>query len=388
MGLEMHTLRRERSGHFWWRAAEPIPARPEALAPIADEPHEAPAAAVIRSNAAGASAQAPAPTIKPTVDALGAVRPAGASGTRAGTFDAPTLSSSKPGRRSATRSASSHRVAASRGRGGRACVALLLRRNALLAASVVGALLFAGATGFGRHVRPSQSLSGGLEQVLVGAGFGINEIALSGHRHTLDQDIFRALGASGSSLLLLDVSAARKRVEALPWVESASLVRVLPDKLKVDVRERVAAAAWLDGDRVALVDATGRVLAYVATFVPPELPRIGGAGAPEAAAELISALERHPALRARLDIAHRIGWRRWDLELNGGTRVMLAAGPSLVSLDRLVELDRETQVLEQRGQVVDLTMSRSIAVSEPAPSAAPGAPAGHPLPHHRPARRL
>jgi cell division protein FtsQ len=212
--------------------------------------------------------------------------------------------------------------------------------------------------------------------MLVTAGLGINEIAVSGHRHTLDQDIFRALGAGSSSLLFFDVGAARQRVEALPWVESASLVRVLPDKLKVEVRERRPAAAWLDGDRVALVDATGRLLAYVATFVPPELPRITGPGAPEAAAELIAALARFPEISARVDVAHRIGLRRWDLELTGGTRVLMAAGPSLASLQRLVELDQETQVLEQANQVVDLTMSRSIAISEPAPADAAGRRAG------------
>ena len=234
-------------------------------------------------------------------------------------------------------------------------------------------MLFAAATGFGRNVRVVEPASLGLDQMLVRAGLGIDEIALSGHRHTLDQDIFRALAASGSSLVLFDVTGARKRLEALPWIESAALVRVLPDKLKVEIRERTPAAAWLDGDRTALVDATGRVLAYVSTFVPPELPRIAGPGAPEAAAELMAALSRRPEIAQRLHVAHRIGMRRWDLELAGGTRVMLAAGPSLASLDRLVELDRDTQVLEQKGQVVDLTMTRSIAVSAPvAASRAPG----------------
>jgi len=240
------------------------------------------------------------------------------------------------------------------------------KRHALLTAGVAGALLFAGTTGFGRHVRPMQSLSLGIDRMLIGAGLGINEIAVSGQQHTLDRDIYNALGASKASLLFFDVEAARARVEALPWIESASLVRVLPDRLKVDVRERKPAAVWLDGDRIVLVDATGRMLAQVATYVPADLPRIAGPGAPQAAAELAAALAKFPELQARVHVAHRIGERRWDLELTGGTRVLMAAGPSLASLARLVELDGETQVLAQRNQVVDLTLSRSIAVSAPA----------------------
>jgi cell division protein FtsQ len=269
-------------------------------------------------------------------------------------------------------------------RGLRSGWTLLGTRPALLAAGLAGALLFAATTGFGRNVRPSQSLSLGLDRMLVAAGLGINEIAVSGHRHTLDQDIFRVLGAGRSSLLFFDVGAARQRLEALPWIDSASLIRVLPDKLKVEVRERRPAAAWLDGDRVALVDLTGRLLAYVATFVPPELPRIAGPGAPEAAAELISALARFPEIAARVHVAHRIGQRRWDLELTGGTRILMAAGPSLPSLQRLVELNHETQVLEQANQVVDLTMSRSIAVSDPTPADAAGRRPGARLPPARP----
>lgn len=243
---------------------------------------------------------------------------------------------------------------------------LVRRRYALVAAGFAGALLFAAATGFGRNVRHVESLSGELDRLLVALGLGINEISLTGHRHTLDQDVFRALGAGRATLLTLDFDAARARVESLPWIESATLVRIFPDKLRVELRERHPAAIWHDGERTALVDAEGRVLSYVpASDLPAELPQIAGPGAPVAALELRDALARYPAIASRVRLAKRIGERRWDLELKTGARVKLAAGPTAPSLERLARLERETRGLDHSKQIVDLTVARSIAVSTP-----------------------
>jgi cell division protein FtsQ len=239
----------------------------------------------------------------------------------------------------------------------------------LLAAGLVGAVIFAAATGFGRHVRHVDALPAEIDRLLVAAGFGINEVSLSGHHHTLDKDVFAALAAGRSTLLFLDVRAARRRIETLPWVETATVTRIFPDKLKVELRERRPVAVWLDGDRKALLDAEGRVLSYVATFVPPGLPQIAGPGAPEAAAELRAALQRFPTVAPRVRLSRRIGARRWDLELTNGATVRLAAGPPTVSLDRLVKLEEETQGLDHGGQIIDLTVPHSIAVSAPVDAA-------------------
>ena len=365
MGFEMQPRGRDSPGQFWWRAAEPIPARPTAhgaggdgseAASEADAPLRRADPGVARVPAAAARVVAiPAAALRLGIPDRDADISSGTApgGVTAEVNHEPQKSSRRP---SARRPVGGGR---SRPRPG---LSLLRRRHVLLAASA-GALLFAGVTGFGQHVRAVGSITVEVDKLLIAAGLGINEISLSGHRHTLDQDIFRAIGAPGTTLLSLDVGAARTRIEALPWVASATLVRVFPDKLKVDLRERVAAAVWLDGERTALVDADGRVLAHVASFVPPELPRIAGPGAPAAAAELLAALPRAAGLAERVHLARRIGQRRWDLELVNGTRVRLAAGAPGPSLERLARLHGETAALDKAGNTIDLTMPRSIAVS-------------------------
>lgn len=364
---------RQSAGHFWWRATEPIPARPERLA-ATDDRDEVPITAPPQQHVPYPPPVAsPKPVASRPFDCdrpakaadLGAYRPT-ASGDAEGSQPARSGGTSPP-----------HTVAFEQISGVEGVYGpippgarrrLVRRRHALLAAGFAGALLFAVSTDFGRHVRHIDSMAGELDRLLVALGFGINEISLSGHRHTLDQDVFRALGASGATLLTLDVAAARSRVEALPWIESATLVRVFPDKLQVELRERKPAAVWHDGDRTALVDAEGRVLSYVAaSLLPKGLPHIAGTGAPAAAVELREALARYPGVASRVRVAHRISDRRWDLELANGARVKLAAGATAASLERLVSFEQETRWLNHAGQVVDLTVPRSIAVSTPVP---------------------
>ena len=368
---------RQNAGQFWWRATEPIPARPERLA-ASDDLEPAPITAPPRNPSPEPSAARPPrrPSERPldhdrpakTVD-LGAYRPLASEGPK----DDPRGKSKGPGRSEVT----FEQVSGIEGVYGPvppgARRALGRRRHALFAAGFAGALLFAATTGFGRHVRQTDTISREIDHLLVSLGFGINEISLTGHRHTLDQDVYRALGAERATLLTLDVEAARRRVESLPWVATATLVRIFPDKLRVELSERKPSAIWHDGERTALVDADGRVLSYVAaSLLPNGLPHLAGDGAPVAAPELRDALARYPGVASRVRVARRIGGRRWDLELVNGARIKLAAGTVADSLERLVRLERETRWLDQKDRIVDLTVPRSIAVSAPVPHA--GAP--------------
>ena len=84
----------------------------------------------------------------------------------------------------------------------------------LAVAGLAGVLLFAGLSGFGREVRVATPLGAQLDHLLRSAGFAINEIAISGHRLTLDADVFAALRIDAeTSILAYDGVSARKRIE-------------------------------------------------------------------------------------------------------------------------------------------------------------------------------
>lgn len=105
--------------------------------------------------------------------------------------------------------------------------------------------------------------------------------------------------ATGEALLAVDISSARKRAEALPWVREAAIARRLPETLSVTVRERVPYALWqLDGT-LWLMDETGTRITKRNLERFPGLPMVVGKGAGEEAAALFAMLAEDPASRHR-----------------------------------------------------------------------------------------
>ena len=64
----------------------------------------------------------------------------------------------------------------------------------------------------------------------------------------------------GRSVLRLPLDARRGALEEIPWIESATVQRILPNRLRVDLTERTPIAFLRNGTELALVDAHGVIL--------------------------------------------------------------------------------------------------------------------------------
>jgi cell division protein FtsQ len=197
------------------------------------------------------------------------------------------------------------------------------RALALIALGVVAPLAFAGVA---RPLNSPAPAMAEIERLVELAGFGLTQVSVTGHRYTLDSDIFDAIGFENAhTMLAFDTRAAQDRIERLPWVERASIERVLPDRLEVRIFERSPFAVWRRIGRTFLIDATGRVLAAVPPDAMVSLPRVAGEGAAAKAAGLYALLAEHPQLLGRVEVAERVGQRRWVLRLVDGGSVQLPA---------------------------------------------------------------
>ncbi len=84
------------------------------------------------------------------------------------------------------------------------------------------------------------------------------------------------------SVLQVPLEARRSQLEQIPWVESASVQRILPNRLRVDLTERTPVAFARSGNELALIDAHGVILDRpqgeelhfpIVTGVSEDLPR-------------------------------------------------------------------------------------------------------------------
>ena len=62
------------------------------------------------------------------------------------------------------------------------------------------------------------------------------------------------------SVLQIPLDARRSQLEQIPWVEPASVQRILPNRLRVELTERTPVAFLRNGNELALIDAHGVIL--------------------------------------------------------------------------------------------------------------------------------
>lgn len=211
-------------------------------------------------------------------------------------------------------------------------------------------------------------------------GLRVSQIKVDGRANTRGEDILGAIGmAWGQPLLAFDPTAARARLESLPWVRQATVERRLPSTIFVHLIERTPIAVWQTADETfALVDADGVAMdVNISAF--PGLPVIAGDGAPEAAADLFTMLSAEPDLNGRVKAAVRVGKRRWNVWLDaigpGGIDIRLPESGVVEALARLTALDRTEGLLRRDLAMIDLRLPDRliVRVTETADTPAVGA---------------
>ena len=138
----------------------------------------------------------------------------------------------------------------------------------------------------------------------------VDRVEVVGARHTAHREVVAASGLADHPLMLdVDPGEVARAVETLPWVRRATAERSWPGTVRIEITERVpAAAVATDQGGWARVDHTGRVLA-LEQGRPADLPVIVDLTAPSrpgqslvrtATGALRVAASLPPELRARV----------------------------------------------------------------------------------------
>ena len=194
------------------------------------------------------------------------------------------------------------------------------------------------------------------------AGFGIESIEITGQRLSDDADIIALLTiGTGNSTLTFDVQKAQARLEWLRAVESATVRKVYPNRVVVQIVERVPVVRWRVGETTWLLDERGmRIGTDVASFTG--LPLVIGEGAADDSVAMVRVLDRYPQLKTDLAALSRIGDRRWDLIYRNGLRVQLPEQGVARALGRLQTYQDEHQILDRDVLEIDLRVAGFVAL--------------------------
>ena len=88
-----------------------------------------------------------------------------------------------------------------------------------------------------------------------------DNIEVTGMQNVTKAQIMEVMGADiGRNIFFIPLAQQKAQLEQIPWVESASVMRFVPNRLKVEIHERTPVAFARVGPRISLIDAGGTLM--------------------------------------------------------------------------------------------------------------------------------
>jgi cell division protein FtsQ len=92
-----------------------------------------------------------------------------------------------------------------------------------------------------------------------------DNIEVAGMQNVTKAQIMEVMGADiDRNIFFIPLAQQKAQLEQIPWVESASVMRFVPNRLKVEIHERTPVAFARVGPRMSLIDAGGTLMELTA----------------------------------------------------------------------------------------------------------------------------
>jgi cell division protein FtsQ len=247
-------------------------------------------------------------------------------------------------------------------------IALLERYLPNRAGATATLLILLGSAGFGvvegGHVDElTQALSDARNAVANSAGFRITSIVINGRKQLTQDEVLASSGVNGrSSLLFLDAAGVRDKLKANAWIGEATVLKLYPGQLQIDIVERSAFALWQQDGKLSVISDDGAVLQQYLSHRFLSLPLVVGKGAETRARDFLALLARYPQVRAATKAVVLVGERRWNLRLKDGLDIRLPEHDVGNALTELSKLDKENHLFSRDIVAVDMRLPDRVTV--------------------------
>jgi cell division protein FtsQ len=195
------------------------------------------------------------------------------------------------------------------------------------------------------------------------AGFRITTVVINGRKQLSQDEVLAIGGVNGrSSLLFLDAATVREKLKGNPWISDATILKLYPGQLQIDIVERSAFALWQQDGRLSVIADDGAVLEPYVSRRFLTLPLVVGKGAAFRASDFLALLERYPQVRSVTKAAILVGERRWNLRLKDGLDIRLPENDVGNALAALSKLDKEERLFSRDIVAIDMRLPDRLTV--------------------------
>jgi cell division protein FtsQ len=216
----------------------------------------------------------------------------------------------------------------------------------------------------GGHVEElTSALSDSRNALANSAGFRITSVAINGRKQLSQDEVLGVGGVNGrSSLLFLDAATVRDKLKANPWIADATVLKLYPGQLQIDIVERSPFALWQQDGRLSVIADDGAVLEPYVSRRFLSLPLVVGKGAETRARDFLALLARYPQVNALTKAVIFVGERRWNLRLKDGLDIRLPENDVGKALAALSKLDKEDRLFSRDIVAVDMRLPDRLTV--------------------------
>jgi cell division protein FtsQ len=195
------------------------------------------------------------------------------------------------------------------------------------------------------------------------AGFRITSVVINGRKQLSQDEILAVGGVSGrSSLLFLDADDVRDKLKANPWIADATVLKLYPGQLMIEITERKAFALWQEAGRLSVIADDGALLEPYVSRRFLSLPLVVGKGADTQARDFLALLARYPQVNSVTKAAIYVGERRWNLRLKDGLDVRLPEQDVGNALAALSKLDKDDRLFSKDIVAIDMRLPDRLVV--------------------------
>jgi cell division protein FtsQ len=88
-----------------------------------------------------------------------------------------------------------------------------------------------------------------------------DDLEINGLTNVTRSQVIEVMGEDiGRNIFFVPLSQRKTQLEQIPWVESASVMRFVPNRLRIEIRERTPVAFARLGSKISLIDASGALM--------------------------------------------------------------------------------------------------------------------------------
>jgi len=195
-----------------------------------------------------------------------------------------------------------------------------------------------------------------LNNFLIKNGFTINNIQILGIKNIPKETIIKIVNnEKKSNILNINLLNIYNNLKNNDWVEELYIERVLPNTIKISIKEKEAIGIWQYEMSNKLITKDGEIIstANINKF-KIDLPIIHGNHANKNANSILKILETNKVLTKNIWSLDYINNRRWNLHFKQGIIVLLPSKGVLKAWNKIIKLQKNYDVLNLGLTELDL----------------------------------